>query len=166
MKVDVLGRDNVGLLGGRVTPPSRGRHKQLLALAASLLLGVIMVSGGWLASPSSSLAADVVVHVAKEPLSEAPVRPIELQHVLQSAQVQMLPSAGTVTYARRRPFHGHIVPHLVILSTRGLVTVMVLVNESVRRPVHFNGEGYRECAVRCTTPPTQTILKSDEVSSA
>jgi hypothetical protein len=35
------------------------------------------------------------------------------------------------------------VPHLVVQTAAGPVTVMVLVHESVRRDVNFNEHGYR-----------------------
>jgi hypothetical protein len=143
LKVKVLGRAKSPSRVGRALPRSWGGPKQWLALAASLLLGVAVVSGGWLAAPSRSLAADVVTHVAEEPLTEAPVAATDLQKVLHSAEVRLLPSAGIVTYANACTFRGYTVPHLVLQSARGPVTVMVLVHESVKRTVDFNEGGYR-----------------------
>ena len=53
------------------------------------------------------------------------------------------PDAGTVSYARSCRFRGRMVPHLVVQTEMGPVTVMVLVHESVAKPVPFDEQGYR-----------------------
>jgi hypothetical protein len=47
-----------------------------------------------------------------------------------------------VSYARTCPFRGEKVPHLVVQTGVGPVTVMVLRNEKVSAPVHFDEQGY------------------------
>jgi len=51
--------------------------------------------------------------------------------------------AGMVSYASSCEFRGHQVPHLVLQTESGPVTVMVLVHEHVSKPVQFDEEGYR-----------------------
>jgi hypothetical protein len=48
-----------------------------------------------------------------------------------------------VSYASSCEFRGHHVPHLVIQTDSGPVTVMVLVHERVSKPVQFDEQGYR-----------------------
>jgi hypothetical protein len=57
--------------------------------------------------------------------------------------MRLATSAGLVSYANSCLFRGYLVPHLVVQSASGPVTVMVLVHESVPAPVRFDEQGYR-----------------------
>ena len=98
------------------------------ALAASIVLALLVGGGAWLLRPQPALAAEIVDHVRHEPGSwgsREPVPPEVLAAVLAKAGVSYnarLP----VTYASPCPFRGRIVPHLVVQTDRGPVTVMVL----------------------------------------
>jgi len=117
-----------------------------LAMAASVLILVAVAGGLWLAEPHASLAADVVAHMAGEPQAWArtdiPVPPPELAQALADARVRLDPKAGMVSYARSCLFRAHHVPHLVVQTEMGPVTVMVLVHESVSKPERFDEQGY------------------------
>jgi len=117
-----------------------------LAMAASVLILVAVAGSLWLAEPHSSLAADVVAHMAGEPQAWArtdiPVPPPELAQALADARVQLDPKAGMVSYARSCLFRSHHVPHLVVQTEMGPVTVMVLAHESVSKPERFDEQGY------------------------
>jgi hypothetical protein len=129
---------------------SRGARPRLrrgwLAIAASVLVAVVAGSL-WLAVPGPSLAADVVTHMAEEPdawrRTETPVAPPKLNAVLNDSHVRLRPGAGLVSYASSCLFRGHRVPHLVVQTEAGPVTVMVLSHESVRQSSHFDEQGYR-----------------------
>jgi hypothetical protein len=115
-------------------------------VAAGILLGMVVAGGVWLALPGTSLAAAVVAHMAGEPdawRSEAPVPDPKLDAVLRDSNVRLASAAGTITYASSCLFRGHDVPHLVVQTESGPVTVMVLVHESVSKPVQFDEQGYR-----------------------
>jgi hypothetical protein len=117
-----------------------------LAMAASMLLAVVVAGALWLAAPGPSLAADVVTHMAGEPDAwrrTDPVPSAALQDVLRDSKLQLAAGAGVVSYASSCAFRGHQVPHLVIQTDSGPVTVMVLVHESVAKPVQFDEQGYR-----------------------
>jgi hypothetical protein len=120
--------------------------RRWMAIAASVLLGVAVAGGIWLTLPQQSLAADVVAHMAGEPeawqRTEA-VADSELDQVLKDSKLRLKPDAGVVSYASSCAFRGHRVPHLVVQTPSGPVTVMVLVHESVRKPMRFDDEGYR-----------------------
>lgn len=124
--------------------PSRPRW---LALAASVVVALCTAAVLWLAEPRTSLAQDVVAHMADEPqawaVTDSAVSPAKLQAVVAEAQMKLAPSGGRVSYANICEFRGHEVPHLVVQDSSGPVTVMVLVHESVRSAVDFDEGGYR-----------------------
>ena len=115
-------------------------------MAASVLLALVVAGALWLAAPGPSLAADVVTHMQGEPgawRTTDPVPSSELQDVLRDSRLQLTAGAGVVSYASSCAFRGHHVPHLVVQTGSGPVTVMVLVHESVAKPVQFDEQGYR-----------------------
>jgi hypothetical protein len=122
-------------------------HRRWLAAAASVLLGTAVAVSLWLAAPGRSLAADVVKHMAGEPYAwartEIPVPEPRLNQVLIDAHVRFRLSAGLVSYASSCSFRGHTVPHLVVQTDSGPVTVMVLTHEALRSAMRFNEQGYR-----------------------
>jgi hypothetical protein len=120
-------------------PRSRG-----LALAASVVAGVLVGSLLWVGGPRATLAREVVEHVLHEPqsLTATHADPADVEHTLSDAGVRLRPGIGTVSYARSCPFRGHVVPHLVVQTTHGPVTVLVLRNESVRGAIPFDEQGF------------------------
>jgi len=122
--------------------PSKGRR--WLALAASVAMAFV-AAGIWL-TPRSSLAADVVSHMAEEPAaweSHATLSAGQLAPVLKRANMTLNPNAASVSYANSCGFRGQVVPHLVVQSPLGPVTVMVLIHESVSKARQFDEQGYR-----------------------
>jgi hypothetical protein len=121
--------------------------KGWFAMAASVLLAVVVAGALWLSAPGPSLAADVVTHMGGEPeawrRTDEPVPSVELQDVLRDSHLRLAAAAGIVSYAQSCRFRGHRVPHLVIQTDSGPVTVMVLVHEHVRNTVRFDEQGYR-----------------------
>jgi hypothetical protein len=75
--------------------------------------------------------------------TDVPVQSSKLQDVLRDSHVRLAAGAGMVSYANSCEFRGHQVPHLVIQTEAGPVTVMVLVHEPVSKPVQFDEQGYR-----------------------
>jgi hypothetical protein len=122
-------------------------HRRWLAAAASVLLGTAVAVSLWVAAPGRSLAADVVKHMAGEPnawaRTEVPVPEPDLVKVLTDSHVRLKASAGLVSYASSCSFRGHHVPHLVVQTESGPVTVMVLTHEALRSAMRFNEQGYR-----------------------
>jgi hypothetical protein len=122
-------------------------HRRWLAAAASVLLGTAVAFSLWLAAPGRSLAADVVKHMAEEPdawaRTDIPVPEPRLTEVLIDSHVRFRLSAGLVSYASSCSFRGHKVPHLVVQTNSGPVTVMVLTHEALRSAMRFNEQGYR-----------------------
>src|SRR5277367_3695398 len=120
------------------------KRRRWLALAASVAMAFV-AAGIWL-TPRSSLAADVVSHMAEEPAaweSHATLSAGELAPVLNRANMTLNPNAASVSYANGCSFRGQVVPHLVVQSPSGAVTVMVLIHESVSKARQFDEQGYR-----------------------
>jgi Protein of unknown function (DUF3379) len=127
-------------------PRLRVRRNGWLAMAASLVVA-LLVGTLWLGAPHASLAADVVAHMAGEPeawaRTDVAVPSAELTPVLDEAHMRLRPDAGMVSYAQSCLFRGHHVPHLVVQTDMGPVTVMVLVHENVAAARMFDEGGYR-----------------------
>jgi len=89
----------------------------------------------------------VVAHMAGEPgawaRTDSPVPQPRLDAVLRESHIRLKSSAGLVTYANSCRFRGHQVPHLVVQTETGPVTVMVLTRETAKAPQRFNESGYR-----------------------
>lgn len=117
------------------------------AAAASVVLGLIIAGGLWIAAPHTSLAADVVTHMAGEPgawaRTDTPVAGSALESVLQQSGIRLQAGAGLVTYASSCEFRGHRVPHLVVQTAVGPVTVMMLTREAVGSAQRFHDDGYQ-----------------------
>jgi hypothetical protein len=114
------------------------------ALAASMLLATALLVGTWLLRPSDTLARDLVKHVKGEPdswLSERHVNAAELAEALNGAGVALELSSDKIVYAQSCFFHGHYVPHLVLQTSQGPATVLLLRHETVtaRHAFHEGG---------------------------
>jgi hypothetical protein len=114
------------------------------ALAASVLVAAIAILAVWALRTDTSLAHEVVAHVIAEPQSWAAadaVSETELNDVLQKSGLVLDSTPYSVVYARSCWFRGHYVPHLVVRTEHGLVTVLILRNEAVAKRESFNEEG-------------------------
>ena len=127
-------------------PRSLMPRRGWLAMAASFLVAAVVAGGLWVIAPGRSLAADVVGHMSLEPQAwqlTAPVAEPALKEVLRNSHLRLAAAAGTVSYAASCTFRGHQVPHLVMQTASGPVTVMVLVHERAPKSVEFDEQGYR-----------------------
>jgi hypothetical protein len=62
--------------------------------------------------------------------------------------IRLKPDAMHVSYASGCQFRGHVIPHLVVQTGRGPVTVMVLADETAHgKPERFDEGGYRGVVV-------------------
>jgi hypothetical protein len=149
LRVDILpGARAHGLRGLRTRlARSPRRRRRWLAAAASLLLACVVAGSLWLVAPDSSLAADVVNHMAGEPdawaRTDVPVPQPQLDAVFGESHMRLKADAGLVTYASSCLFRGHQVPHLVVQTATGPVTVMVLTHETTRGQQRFDDQGYQ-----------------------
>jgi hypothetical protein len=136
-----------------------------MAIAASVIFGVVVAAAVWIALPGTSLAADVVAHMAGEPeawkLTDVAVPDAALEDVLRDSKLRLSAAAGIVSYAASCTFRGHRVPHLVVQTPSGPVTVMVLVHESVGRHAQFDEQGYRGTIVPMPGHGSIAVLMQD-----
>jgi hypothetical protein len=114
------------------------------ALAASILLASGGVLATWVFHSSDTLARDVVAHVQHEPeswLSERHVDAAGLAEALAGGGVKLDLTSDKIVYAQSCFFHGHYVPHLVLQTSQGPATVLLLRHENVtgRRAFQENG---------------------------
>lgn len=112
------------------------------ALAASVAVASMLIV--WLLRPTDSLAHDVVAHVEYESASwssHEQISPAEVKEGLAEAGAVLDMSSDKIMYAHSCPFHGHIVPHLVVTTPSGPVTVMVLAHEQVKHRMSFHEDG-------------------------
>jgi hypothetical protein len=145
LRVPVPVRGAVAVTPNVVAFP-RIERRRWMALAASIAGGVMIGSLLWVSAPRVSLAEDVVRHMAHEPgamvMSSAPEDASKVERVMERGGIRLRSDAGMVSYAQTCRFRGEKVPHLVVQTEVGPVTVMVLRNEKVTAPVKFAEQGY------------------------
>jgi len=125
--------------GGPASIPRRW-----LAMAASLVAGVLVGAALWLSHPEPSLAQEVIGHALHEPDSWATRRAVaedRLEEVLGPSGIRLRAEADLVTYARRCFFERHWVPHLVVQTSQGPVTVFLLGHREVDGPERVEDQG-------------------------
>jgi Protein of unknown function (DUF3379) len=114
------------------------------ALAASVLLAMTALLGVWLLRPSDTLARDLVAHVQGEPdswLATQHADSGEIGDALRDAGIGLEFTSETITYAHSCWFRGHYVPHLVVQTTQGPRTVILLRHEHVSTRRSFQESG-------------------------
>jgi len=129
-------------------PLSEFRTKQAppvrrFALAASVALAVLLAGGFWIFKPQSVLAHEVVAHVMGESGSWDQTRLLsaaEVADILRTAGV-VFDASLPVVYGYACPFRGHRVPHFVVQTGNGPMTVMLLAHEKVSKRTRFSEEG-------------------------
>ena len=145
----LLGRAMRVEVGQGATPrragtPSRETHRWW-AMAASLVAGVAVAAMLWVSWPEPSLAAEVFDHAAHEPQAWSATGAMagdDVAAVLDAAGAALRPGAGTVTFAKRCFFDRHWVPHLVVQTGAGPVTVFLLGHREVPGETRLEGDGY------------------------
>ena len=127
-------------------PVARLDRRRWFALAASILGGVLVGTLLWVGGPRNSLARDLIEHLGHEPealvVTQRPEDERVLGKVLERAGIRLRPEMGTVSYANTCVFRGRRVPHLVVQTDGGPVTVMVLRNERPAGPERFDEQGF------------------------
>ncbi len=128
---------------GALRAPSSSRR--WLAMAASLVAGVLVAATLWVAYPAPTLAEEVIGHAAHEPMSwmaAQPLTPEAVADVLDRSGTRLRAGTVTVTFAKRCLFEGHWVPHLVVQTEAGPVTVFLLGHRSVGAATRIEEGGY------------------------
>jgi hypothetical protein len=125
--------------------PATRRLRRAFAIAASLVAGVAVGVVLLVGAPRASIAREVVGHLQHEPGTmdtTAPVGAGALAGVLGEDGLRLRPGIGDVTFAARCVFDGRVVPHLVVRTPGGPVTVLVLRHRQVARALRIDEQGY------------------------
>ena len=138
---------NVVVLPRPAPPAPVPKHPRprLFAFAASIAAALVIALTLWLSQPQETLATEIVKHVEGEPNSWYETQPVDNAHiaaVLRKGGVKLGPGMQAVVYASSCFFRGHFVPHMVVTTPEGPVTVMILVNEKVAAPQQFKESGF------------------------
>jgi hypothetical protein len=115
------------------------------SLVGSVLAGAVVGAWLWSGGQGNSLGDDVLSHLEDEAaaLGAGDPAPAEaVSRVLEQAGIRLRPGAGEVVYARTCRFRGRSVPHLVLQSEDGPVTVLVLRDEPMPAAGSFTGSGF------------------------
>ena len=134
-------------LPARVEPAAAARpRRRFLAIAASLVAGIAAGSVLLVLAPRASVAREVMGHVTREfgesMVPTTPLASAAVSEVLGPDGMRLDSSAGDVTFAARCLFDGRVVPHLVVRTPEGPVTVLVLRHRSIGKPLHIDEQGY------------------------
>jgi Protein of unknown function (DUF3379) len=124
--------------------PTAPRRQRWFAIAASLAAGLALGLALLFGAPRQVSAREVVDHVLHEPGTLdaiSPVTPGELAQVLEPDGTRLRPGIGDVTFAARCVFEGHVVPHLVVRTSEGPVTVLMLRHREIEEPMRFDERG-------------------------
>jgi hypothetical protein len=116
------------------------------SLAGSIVAGVVVGAWLWSGGPGNSLGDDVLSHLDGEAEAVAAAAgvldPTTAARVLGHGGVRLGPGAGEVRYANTCSFRGRSVPHLVIRTEAGSVSVLFLRHEPVDAALSFVGNGF------------------------
>jgi hypothetical protein len=153
----------------RFTTPHRpAAMPRRYAMAASVVLALLIGGGFWLLRPQSALAGDLIEHVTHEPESWQQQRLIS-----QSELAALLGDLGVrfdtrmpVTYAAPCIFRGRAVPHLVVQTDQGPVTVMLLAHEEVSSRQEFSEGPYRGILLPARQGSVAVIARGSAVPEA
>jgi hypothetical protein len=125
----------------------RRMQPRWFAMAASILVGIGLVIGVLsLTAPRESLANVVVAHLAHEPgawtPTQARVSTELLEGALRAKGLQLSQPMNDVSYVQSCEIRGHLVPHLVVQTDRGPVTVLLLTEEKIANTERFDERQY------------------------
>jgi hypothetical protein len=148
---------------GRRPAVAKHRRPRLFAFGVSVAAALVVAFTLWLSRPPESLAAEIVTHVKGEPNSWQQTQPVgaeKIDAVLHKSGVKLGQGMQPVVYASSCWFRGHFVPHLVVMTKDGPVTVMILLNEKVQTAQQFNEEGYSGLLVPVRTGSVAVLSRT------
>ena len=138
------------------------------ALAASVALAMLVGGSFWLFRPGAALADEVVEHVRHESGSWSAHDALsanQLADVLRQAGVTF-DSSMPVVYAMACPFRGRLVPHLVVQTANGPMTVMLLAHEKVGERQEFSEGGFAGVLLPAGEGSVAVLMQNGKVPDA
>jgi hypothetical protein len=131
---------------GRWMRPERLWAGRWLAIAASLLLAATLGFALVQLTGNDNLPVAVVAHIEHEPDLLLPAaqlaEPVRVNAVLDRGGALLDRPLDNVTHAGLCPFHGKLVPHLVMRVDGKPVSVLLLRDEQVDAPQEISEDGY------------------------
>ncbi|NNF18102.1 MAG: DUF3379 family protein [Gammaproteobacteria bacterium] len=138
-------KDNVVELQSRSDASLVAKRPQWLAVAAVVVLGIGVSVGIWYKSITAPLPQSLVAHVRHEPQllgqNWSVVPAAQVEQVLSKGRVSLNGDIGTVRHAGLCYFRGNKVAHVVVHTTTGPVTVMLLPDVPLQNAVTFEEDG-------------------------
>lgn len=122
---------------------------QSLALAATLLLSLAVVTGFWLGRDDPLARAGIDFVVDKEAsviLTAKPADPGVLARVAQTLNVQLPKQTAQVRYIGICPFEGTFAHHVVIITPEGKATLLLFPERSIHASGDASARGLRSVA--------------------
>ena len=146
----------------------RWSDQRWYAMAAGVFMTVAIGLVVWLAAGTSPLeAADLIAHIEHERAAlQVTDRRVDQDHVvgvLNRAGVSLDPMAADVSFASTCPVHGERVPHLVVQTASGPVTVIVLPKEHIEAARNFDEQGYKGVLVP-SGPGAVAVIAQDNAT--
>ena len=154
------------------TGASRSRWRRY-SIAAGAVAGLAISFGlltGNDAPSGQALSDSIVAHIEHEPellvsTLEVIAQP-QLASVLAEAGVKLTGDPGAVSFAGLCPFRGHSVPHMVVQSESGPITVLVLPDEKIRGPITIDRDGFRGIIVPVKGGSIAVVGGEDEATES
>ena len=154
------------------TGQSRSRRRWY-SIAAGAVAGVALsfvVLTGNDAPSGHALGDSIVAHIVHEPELLVPTLEVmaqpQLASVLEQAGVKLTGDPGAVSFAGLCPFRGHSVPHMVVQTESGPITVLVLPDEKIRGPVTIDKDGFRGTIVPVNGGSIAVVGGEDEATES
>jgi hypothetical protein len=128
-----------------LSPPEQ-RPARVWRMAASVLVTVLVGAMGlWLLSPRESFAEEAITHMKHEQFSmvrtSETVDDDRLKQILAVSRLRLKAGAAHVSYAQSCAFRGQQIPHLVVQTEQGPVTVLVVTDAPTQQRERINEEG-------------------------
>ena len=125
----------------------RATAPRLWRMAASVLFTVLVGAISlWLLTPRESFAQEAIVHVIHEQSSlvrtSETVDEARLEQIMSAAGLRLKPGAARVSYAQYCEFRGQRIPHLVVQTEKGPVTVLVVPHVPTQKQERIDEEGF------------------------
>lgn len=129
-----------------LSPPQERGGARVWRMAASVLVTVLVGAMAlWLLTPRESFAQEAITHMKHEQASmvrtSATVDDARLEQILAAARLRLKPGATHVSYAQSCLFRGQKIPHLVVQTEQGPVTVLVVTDAPTQQRERINEDG-------------------------
>lgn len=129
-----------------LSPPSQHGGGRIWRMAASVVVTILVGAMAlWLISPRESFAQEAITHMKHEQASmvrtSESVDDARVTEILAAARLRLKPGAAHVSYAQSCQFRGQQIPHFVVQTEQGPVTVLVVTDAPTQQREQINEDG-------------------------